>query len=188
MVVRRASRRTDRRQLADVLLDTVEGGASIGFMHPLSPRRAQSFWKEMLEAMARHERVVLVAEDRAEGTIVGTVQVVLAMPENQPHRGEIAKMMVRRSWRRRGVGDALLAAAEEEARCAGKTLLILDTASADAERLYARHGWQRVGVIPDYALWPAGGLVATTIFYKDVGAIATDAPVSIVRPTDGQTP
>jgi len=98
------------------------------------------------------------------------VQVILLAPENQPHRGEIAKMLVHRRARRGGVAEALMRAAEAAALEAGKTLLVLDTASADAERLYARMGWQRVGVIPDYALWPDGGFVDTTIFYKNLTA------------------
>jgi GNAT superfamily N-acetyltransferase len=105
------------------------------------------------------------AEDAA-GTIVGTVQVILDQPENQPHRGDLAKMLVLRRVRRRGFGAALLAAAERSALGAGKTLLVLDTASGDAERLYARQGWQRCGQIPNYALWPDGTLCAATIFFK----------------------
>ena len=102
--------------------------------------------------------------------MVGTVQVVLAAPENQPHRGEVAKMLVHRNARRRGVGEALMQAAEAAAVKAGKTLLVLDTASDSAERLYDRLGWHRVGVIPGYALWPDGGLVDTIVFYKTLSA------------------
>jgi GNAT superfamily N-acetyltransferase len=97
---------------------------------------------------------------------VGTAQVILAQPENQPHRGDLAKMLVHRRARRRGIGAALLAAAERSARDAGKTLLVLDTASGDAERLYARSGWERCGHIPNYALWPDGTPCATTFFFK----------------------
>ena len=114
---------------------------------------------------AVRERLVLAAEDAA-GTILGTVQVIFAQPENQPHRADLAKMLVHRSARRRGIGAALLAAAERSALGAGKTLLVLDTASGDAERLYAREGWERCGRIPDYALWPDGTPCATTIFFK----------------------
>jgi GNAT superfamily N-acetyltransferase len=103
---------------------------------------------------------------------VGTAQVILAQPENQPHRGDLAKMLVHRRARRRGIGEALLVAAERSAREAGKTLLVLDTASDDAERLYARGGWQRCGVIPDYARWPGGGPCPTTFFYKFLGEAA----------------
>jgi GNAT superfamily N-acetyltransferase len=150
--------------LSDVLIDCVEGGASVSFMRPMTRVKAETFWRGVSASVARGERVVLAAED-AEG-IVGTAQVILAQPENQPHRGDLAKMLVHRRARRRGIGEALLVAAERSALEAGKTLLVLDTASADAERLYARQGWQRCGVIPDYALWPDGGFCPTTIFFK----------------------
>ena len=153
--------------LADVLLDCVEGGASVGFMHPLSRARAVAFWEGVLASAARGERIVLVAEDVDTHTIVGTVQVVLAMPENQPHRADVAKMQVHRRARRRGLGAALMRAADDAAREAGRTLLVLDTVTgSDAERLYTRLGWQRCGVIPGYALWPRGGLCSTTVFYR----------------------
>jgi len=156
--------------LVDVLVDCVAGGASVGFMHPFGRDRAERFWVSAIAGVERGERVVLVAEDAVDGTVLGTVQLVLAAPENQPHRGEIAKMLVHRQARRRGVGAALMDAAEVAARAAGKTLLVLDTASPDAERLYTRHGWQRVGLIPNYALWPEGGFVDTIIFYKELVA------------------
>ena len=109
---------------------------------------------------------MLAAED-ASGTIVGTVQVILNLPENQPHRGDVAKMLVHRRARRRGIGAALLAAAERSALNAGKTLLVLDTVTgSDGERLYARQGWKRCGEIPNYALWPDGKPCAATIFFK----------------------
>ena len=153
--------------LADVLLDCVEGGASVGFMHPLPRARAVAFWRNVLAGAARGERIVLVAEDADSGAIVGTVQVVLAMPDNQPHRADVAKMQVHRRARRRGLGADLMRAAEAAAREAGKTLLVLDAVTGgDAERLYARLGWQRCGVIPGYALWPKGGLCDTTVFYR----------------------
>jgi GNAT superfamily N-acetyltransferase len=153
--------------LADVLLDCVEGGASVGFMHPLPRSKALAFWQNTLASSARGERIVLVAEDVDSNTIVGTVQVVLAMPDNQPHRADVAKMQVHRRARRHGLGAALMRAAEAAAREAGKTLLVLDTVTgSDAERLYIRLGWQRCGVIPGYALWPQGGLCSTTVFYR----------------------
>jgi GNAT superfamily N-acetyltransferase len=151
--------------LSDVLIDCVEGGASVSFMLPMSRAKAEAYWRSTAASLARGERVVLAAEDAA-GAIVGTVQVLLDQPENQPHRGDLAKMLVHRRARRRGVGAALLAAAERRALSAGKTLLVLDTASDDAERVYARQGWQRCGQIPDYALWPNGTPCATTIFFK----------------------
>jgi GNAT superfamily N-acetyltransferase len=152
--------------LSDVLIDCVEGGASVGFMLPMSRAKAETFWHNTAASVTRGERVVLAAED-AVGKIAGTVQVILKQPENQPHRGEIAKMLVHRRVRRRGLGAALLAAAERSALNAGKTLLVLDTVTgSDAERLYAQHDWQRCGEIPNYALWPNGMPCATTIFFK----------------------
>jgi GNAT superfamily N-acetyltransferase len=149
--------------LAHVLVDCVEGGASVSFMHPLPLDKARAFWRGVAEGVARGERALLVAEDAAG--IVGTVQLMLAQPDNQPHRADLAKMLVHRRARRHGLGAALLRAAEQAARSSGKTLLVLDTASADAERLYARMGWQRCGRVPDYALLPHGGLCDTHFFY-----------------------
>lgn len=163
---------TTAEGLADVLLDAVEGGASVGFMLPSSRAKAIAYWEATLASADRGERILLVAEERESETIfapsiVGTVQVVFAVPENQPHRADIAKMQVHRRARRRGLGETLMRAAEAAASEAGKTLLVLDTATgSDAERLYIRLGWQRVGDIPDYALWPGGGLCSTTYFYR----------------------
>jgi len=151
--------------LSDVLIDCVEGGASVSFMLPMSRAKAEAFWRRIASAVASRGTILLVAEDAA-GTIVGTVQVGLDQPENQPHRGDLGKMLVHRRARRRGVGAALLAAAEDCALHAGKTLLVLDTASDDAERLYARGGWRACGRIPHYALMPGGAPCATTIYYK----------------------
>ena len=152
--------------LADVLIDCVEGGASVSFMHPLPRERAVAFWRRVGQGVAAGERALLIAED-ARG-VCGTVQLVLEQPENQPHRAELSKMLVHRRARRRGLGAALMRAAEATARECGKTLLVLDTASADAERLYERRGWVRVGVIPDFALLPQGGLCATTVYYRNL--------------------
>ena len=151
--------------LSDVLIDCVEGGASVSFMLPMTRATADAFWRGIATSVARGDRLVLVAEDPG-GAIVGTVQVILAQPENQPHRGDLAKMLVHRRARRHGIGGALLQAAERGAVAAGKTLLVLDTASDDAERLYGRHGWQRCGEIPSYALLPDGRPCATTFFFK----------------------
>ncbi|WP_083336890.1 N-acetyltransferase [Polaromonas sp. JS666] len=154
-------------ELADVLIDCVEGGASVSFMHPLPRERAQAFWRGVAEGVAAGERALLVTED-AQG-ICGTVQLVLAQPENQPHRADLAKMLVHRRCRRQGLGEALMRAAESMAHDCGKTLLVLDTVTGDnGERLYQRLGWQRVGVIPGYALLPRGGLVGTTVFYREL--------------------
>jgi len=156
--------------LCDVLIDCVEGGASVSFMFPMSRAKAEAFWRGVSASVARGERIVFVAENEA-GTVVGTVQVILNQPENQPHRGDLAKMLVHRSARRQGVGAALLDAAERSALEAGRTLLLLDTVTgSEGERLYARHGWQRCGVIPNYALWPDGRPCATTIFFKSLRA------------------
>jgi GNAT superfamily N-acetyltransferase len=154
--------------LAELLIDCVEGGASVSFMHPMTVEKATCFWRMVAEGVTRGERAVLVAEDD-EGRIVGTVQLVLALPENQPHRADVAKMLVHRRARRRGIAQRLLDAAEEAAREEGKTLLVLDAVTdGDAARLYARGGWQRVGDIPDYALMPDGAFCSTTVFYKDL--------------------
>jgi GNAT superfamily N-acetyltransferase len=151
--------------LSDVLIDCVEGGASVGFMQPLSRAKANAFWREVAVGVARGERLLLAAADAA-GAILGTVQVVFAPFENQPHRADVAKMLVHRRARRLGIGAALLAAAERAALGTGRTLLVLDTASSDAERLYARLGWQPCGVIPGFALLPGGGLCDTKFFYR----------------------
>ncbi len=152
------------RQLADLLIDCVAGGASVSFMSPLSRDKATGFWHQVAADVACAKRALLVAEEA--GCIVGSVQLVLEQPENQPHRADVSKMLVLRRMRRRGLGAALMRAAEDTARAGGKTLLVLDTASADAERLYAGLGWQRVGVIPGFALLPQGGLCDTTYFYR----------------------
>jgi GNAT superfamily N-acetyltransferase len=154
--------------LADILIDCVERGASVSFMHPLSREEAEAFWADVAESVARGERLLLAAE--LDGEIVGTVQVVFAGEENQPHRADIAKMLVHGHARRRGIAERLMRAAEAAARAAGKTVLVLDTVTGgDAERLYARIGWSKVGVIPNYALFPDGRPCATTYFYKAVG-------------------
>jgi GNAT superfamily N-acetyltransferase len=151
-------------QLADVLLDCVEGGASVSFMLPMVRETALRFWRKVADGIARGERTLLVAED-AQG-IAGTVQLVTGMPENQPHRADVAKLLVHRRARGAGIGQRLMQAVEDAAREQGKRVLVLDTASTTAERLYERMGWQRVGVVPDYALMPDGLLCATTFFYK----------------------
>lgn len=166
MAIREVTQATqaDIEGLSDVLIDCVEGGASVSFMQPMTREKARGFWREVAESAARGERVLFVAEEG--GRLVGTVQVIFDMPENQPHRGDVAKMLVHRSMRKRGIGRQLMDAAERAAVQHGKTLLVLDTASADAERLYERCGWQRVGTIPGYALLPQGGYCNTAYFYK----------------------
>lgn len=151
--------------LCDVLIDCVEGGASVSFMHPMTLPKAAEFWREVAASMQRGERALVIAEDE-HGSIIGTAQAVWATPENQPHRADVAKMLVHRRARRLGVGAAVLKGAEDAAREAGRTLLVLDTASNEAERLYERSGWQRVGTIPDFALMPDGAPCATVVYYK----------------------
>lgn len=150
--------------LADVLMDVVEGGASVSFMHPFPRDKAIAFWRGVAKGVAAGERAIVIAED--EHGVCGTAQLILALPENQPHRADLAKMLVHRRARRRGIGAAVLGAAENVARELGKTLLVLDTASHDAERLYERGGWIKVGVIPDYALMPDGAFCDTIVYYR----------------------
>ena len=155
--------------LADVLIDCVEGGASVSFMLPIAKETAVAFWRRAAESVALGERILLVAESAA-GRIVGTVQLITAQPENQPHRADVAKMLVRRDARRQGIAQRLLEAVDDEARRAGKSVLVLDTVTGgDAERLYERAGWLKVGVVPNYALMPDGALCGTTFFHKQLG-------------------
>ncbi len=167
--VRRLDKASDPQlqALADLLIDAVNGGASVSFMQPLGRDKALTFWRDVVASVALGERLLLVAED-ASG-IVGTVQLIVSQPDNQPHRADIAKMLVHRRARRQGLGAALMTAAEKAAVELGKTLLVLDTASPDAARLYARTGWLQCGVIPGYALLPQGGLCDTTYFYRQLG-------------------
>lgn len=153
--------------LSKVLIACVEDGASVSFLLPMTMAKAEAYWRGAAAGVARGERLMLAAEDAA-GEIIGTVTVVLEQPENQPHRGDLAKMLVHPRARRHGVGARLLTAAEQGAREAGKTLLVLDTGSPEAARLYARNGWQRCGEIPNYALWPDGTPCATTFYFKQL--------------------
>jgi ribosomal protein S18 acetylase RimI-like enzyme len=167
--IRQLDKLDDRQigELAVVLIDCVEDGASVSFMHPLSLDRATVFWRRVAEDLTVGHRALLVAED-AHG-ICGTVQLLLNLPENQPHRADVTKMLVHRRARRQGLGAALMRAAEVTARQSGKTLLVLDTVTdGNAARLYHRLGWVRVGDIPCYALFPQGGLCSTTVFYRNL--------------------
>ncbi len=153
--------------LAAVLRDCVEGGASVSYMAPFSDTDARVAFEGFVQEAEQGRRLIVAAFD--DGELVGTVQVILALPPNQPHRGEIAKLLVHRSARRRGIARLLMERAEEEARVEGKSLLVLDTVTGDpAERLYASMGWNRVGVIPNFALYPDGRPCATTYFWKAV--------------------
>jgi GNAT superfamily N-acetyltransferase/predicted enzyme related to lactoylglutathione lyase len=155
----------DVAALTALLVDCVGAGASVGFLQPLDAGRAEAFWRGVAADVASGRRAFLVAED--ETGIAGTVHLLLAQPENQPHRADLTKLLVHPRARRRGVGTALMGAAEELARELGRTVIVLDTVpGSDAERLYLRLGWQRVGVIPDFALLAAGGLAPTVVFTK----------------------
>lgn len=153
-------------RLADILVDCVEGGASVSFMWPLPRARALAFWRGVANDIEHHERVLLVAEDR-DGQILGTVQMIPAESDNQPYRADVAKMLVHREARRRGIGQRLMAAIADVARVEGKTVLLLNTKTGSpAERLYDRIGWRRAGTIPKCALTPTGELCGKTIYYK----------------------
>ncbi len=153
-------------QLADVLVDCVRGGASVGFLLPFDHERAVTFWRSVAGRIEPEGRTFLVARDD-DGAIVGTVQVVPAGPENQPHRADLTKMLVHRRARRQGIASALLRAAEAAALEAGHDVLVLDTVTgSDAHALYLRNGWTVVGEVPDFALWPDGTRCPTTFFTK----------------------
>jgi len=153
--------------LAAVLHDCVEGGASVRYMAPFTLEDARAAFEAVAEDVDRGRRVLLAAY--ADGDLVGTVQVVPAAQPNSPQRGEIVQLLVHRSARRRGIAAQLMDAAEAEARAEGRTLLVLDTVTGDAaERLYERLGWTKVGVIPNYALYPDGRPCDTTVFFKQL--------------------
>src|SRR5262245_16687628 len=177
--VRRLDRADERQigELAELMIDAVDDGASVSFMHPLARERAVTFWHDVAQQLSVGSRALLIAED-ARG-ICGTVQLLLAQPENQPHRADVSKLLVHRRARRQGLGAALMNAAEQTARESGKTLLVLDTATGgDADRLYQRLGWVRVGDIPGYALFPRGGFGSTTVVYRTLDGYLTRAPAA----------
>ena len=153
--------------LSDILVDCVAGGASVSFMLPFGLDDARAFWRKIAGEVAQGDRALFGAT--LDGRLVGTVQLGLAGPPNQTHRADIAKLLVHRSARGRGLARALMTAAEAEARARGRTLLTMDTASGTAERLYLDLGYVRVGVIPGYARLPDGPLCDTTVFYKQLG-------------------
>lgn len=154
--------------LADVLIDCVEGGASVGFMLPIARQTALDFWSRIADAVETGEVTLLIARD-ASRLVVGTVHLRPAGPENQPHRADVSKLLVHRSARRQGIAEALMHHIEAAASARGKTTLVLDTVTGeDAERLYKRLGWQVCGIIPDYALFPDGRLCPTTVLFKSL--------------------
>ena len=152
-------------QLASVLVDCVEGGASVSFMAPFSHEQGLAFFRKVAKSVVAGDTVLLVA--KLDGKIVGTVQLGIDTPPNQPHRADVKKMLVHRSARGHGVGAALMARVEEEARRCGRWLLVLDTVPGDnGYRLYRRAGWTESGIIPDYAMFPDGRLCDTALFWK----------------------
>ena len=153
-------------ELCDVLENCVQGGASVSFMLPFGREKSLPFWQNVALSVAQGERLVLVEELAGLG-IVGTVQLILSQPENQPHRADVAKLLVHDRARRKGVAGRLMAALETAARDHGKTVLVLDTSTGSgAETFYAQSGWEKVGVIPRYALMPDGEMTGTSVFYK----------------------
>jgi ribosomal protein S18 acetylase RimI-like enzyme len=164
-------------ELSEILIQTVASGGSVSFMYPLPMEVAERFWQDSLAAADRGERIVLGAFD--EEDLIGTVTLQLALPPNQPHRAEIAKMMVRLSHRRRGIGTALMRAAEALALKHGRKLLVLDTAVDDgASELYEGLGFQLTGIIPNYAFKPHGGLTGTMIYWKRLAELEAYSEVS----------
>ncbi|MET8076479.1 GNAT family N-acetyltransferase [Streptomyces sp. NPDC005303] len=158
-------------QLADLLVDTVAGGASIGFLSPMDRAAAVAWWKERASAAAAGHLAVWAAYDGHRA--VGTVSLAFPDKPNSRHRAELVKLMVHRDARGNGLGRRLLGTAEDAARSAGITLLHLDTETdSPAERLYGAAGWTRAGVIPDYAADPGGVLRPTTLYYKRLVAPA----------------
>jgi GNAT superfamily N-acetyltransferase len=154
--------------LCEVLSDCINGGASLGFMLPFAPEDGEVYWNDIADQVEKGGIILGVAE--VDGRVVGTVQIGLTSKPNQPHRGDLMKLLVHHSARGLGLSRRLTEAVEKEAAGRGRTLLVLDTATgSDAEAIYPRLGWERVGVIPDYALWPQGGLCGTTLFYKRIG-------------------
>jgi len=159
-------------ELADVLVDCVMGGASVGFMAPYGRADALPFWEGVAKGVADGSVLLFVAE--LDGVIVGTVQVGMQQMPNQGHRADVKKLLVKEAARGRGIARQLMERAEQEAAQCGKSVLVLDTATGSpAETVYRKLGWEWVGVIPDYALYPDGRFCGTTLFYKRVGPVAT---------------
>lgn len=152
-------------QLVALLQDAVHNGSSVGFLPPLTFETAEEYWLETLNEVAQGKRLLLVSSE--EGEVTGAVQLALATKQNGLHRAEVQKLLVHTSFRNRGIARALMKAAEEYARAAGRTLLVLDTEQGSvAEKLYEKCGYERSGVIPQYALNAEGALITTVVFYK----------------------
>jgi acetyltransferase len=168
LTIKRCSAEEAQNIIADLialLQDGVNGGASIGFLPPLSSDEANAYWRDVINDMAHQKRVLLTASQ--EGVLVGSVQLDLPMKPNATHRAEVQKLIVHHSARRQGIGSKLMNALEVEAKQVGRSLLVLDTRAGDsAEPLYRQHGYTEAGRIPNYARNGEGGLDATVIFYK----------------------
>jgi ribosomal protein S18 acetylase RimI-like enzyme len=165
-----------RSRLCEILVDSVEHGASVGFLSPLDAAAADDYWRRVERAVADERSILLAAG--SDGAVLGTVQVDVDTPPNQPHRATVCKLLVHTDARRRGLGEALMVAAEEAAAAAGRWLLVLDTATPAAERLYRRLGWTVAGVVPDYAMNPDCSLTQTVFYWK---ALAGRAPAASPR-------
>nr|WP_203292193.1 GNAT family N-acetyltransferase [Maricaulis parjimensis] len=159
--------RAELTDFAHLLTACVEAGASIGFMAPFSKDEAQAFWTGIANKVEAGDRLIWVAQEEETGQLLGTVQLIIGLPDNQPHRGDVAKLMVSPSARRRGVARQLMLALEEAARARGLRTLVLDTVTGSpADSLYRQLGWIEVGPVPDYALFPDGTPCSTTFFYR----------------------
>jgi GNAT superfamily N-acetyltransferase len=161
-----------RPRLCEILVDCVHHGASVGFLAPLAPADADAYWRRVERAVEEGRCVLLVAAWPG-GAAEGTVQLDIDTLPNQPHRATVSKLLVHTTSRRRGVGEALMAGVERIALDAGRWLLTLDTATADADRLYTRLGWTLAGVIPGYALNPDGTLTHTSFYWKQLARRAS---------------
>lgn len=154
-------------ELAVILVDAVEGGASVNFLAGFTPSEAEEFWRGQLPGIADGSRHLLVADNGEK--LVGTVVLTKAPQPNQPHRADVGKMLVLASLRRRGLGRRLLDAVEALARARGRTLLMLDTTTGSAgDRLYRSCGWVEYGIVPGHALSTEGVRSSTTFFYKHI--------------------
>ena len=154
-------------EFARLVIDCVEAGASIGFMADITQSQAEVFWTGVANQVDCGGRSLWGARDSQTGTLLGTVQLITGLPDNQPHRGDVAKLMVSPKARRRGIAGQLMAALENHARQAGLRTLVLDTVTGSpAAALYRQRGWVEVGTVPDYALFPDGSPCGTTFFYK----------------------
>lgn len=162
--------RTELADFSQLLTACVQAGASIGFMAPFGLEKAEAFWAGIADKVGAGDRLIWTARDESTGALLGTVQLIIGLPDNQPHRGDVAKLMVSPKARRRGVARQLMLALEDEARARGLRTLVLDTVTGSpADALYRQLGWIEVGPVPDYELFPDGTPCSTTFFYRALG-------------------